>query len=308
MGNVDSGQVAELRARISGVLTALVTPYDRGGEISRHAIGEHVEHQVAGGVTGIVPGSTMGEFTLLTVRERRLLLEETVAAVRGRVLVLANISDSDGRRTIELGTHAAEAGADGALVMLPPFFKLHEDEQYEYFRWISQRIQVPMVIYASENVASERPSIALLERLLGLGCVAGLKEAVQSWERATAIVSHFGASLPLIAAAESALRVVLPAGASATLTATSCFSPRTVGAILRGDHEDDGARDAYASINAFRTLFAQDMEAGYPAYLPWTKAACELIGLPTGPPRHPIAPLNACSLDRLATVIDRNFN
>ena len=66
-----------------GVLPALITPFtEDGGAIDTGALAANVERLIAGGVGGLVPGGSTGEFTTLSHAERRLLVEATVEAAR----------------------------------------------------------------------------------------------------------------------------------------------------------------------------------------------------------------------------------
>src|SRR5215208_7927997 len=73
-----------------GVLPALITPFTADGRaIDTEALAAMVDRLVAGGVGGLVPGGSTGEFTTLSHDERRLLVETTVEAAAGRVPVVA---------------------------------------------------------------------------------------------------------------------------------------------------------------------------------------------------------------------------
>ena len=105
-----------------GVLPALITPFTEDGtsidEVSLVAI---VDRLVAGGVAGLVPGGSTGEFTTLTTAERRRLVEITVEAAAGRVPVVAGTGALSTHETVELSVHAEEAGA-AAVMVVPPFY------------------------------------------------------------------------------------------------------------------------------------------------------------------------------------------
>ena len=94
-----------------GVLPALITPFTEDGEaIDTRALAAIVDRLVGAGVGGLVPGGSTGEFTTLTNRERRLLVEATVEAAAGRVPVVAGTGALSTRETVELSRHAEQAG------------------------------------------------------------------------------------------------------------------------------------------------------------------------------------------------------
>src|ERR687885_512454 len=104
-----------------GVLPALITPFtDDGDAIDTQALAALVNRVIAGGVGGLVPGGSTGEFTTLTNAERRQLVEVTVEAAAGRVPVVAGTGALSTRETVELSVHADQAGA-AAVMIVPPF-------------------------------------------------------------------------------------------------------------------------------------------------------------------------------------------
>src|SRR5258708_11662398 len=105
---------------LSGAMPAMVTPFDERGELNLAALPGYLDFQRRAGVDGVVVCGTNGEGVSMTVSERKQLLE-TVVTLRGDFLVIAGTGSANFPDTIELTKHAAEVGADGALV-LPPFF------------------------------------------------------------------------------------------------------------------------------------------------------------------------------------------
>src|SRR5918992_6048219 len=94
-----------------GVLPALITPFTEDGDaIDTRALAANVERLIGGGVGGLVPGGSTGEFTTLTNAERRQLTEVTVEAAAGRVPVVAGTGALSTRETVELNVHAQQAG------------------------------------------------------------------------------------------------------------------------------------------------------------------------------------------------------
>ena len=73
---------------LTGILVALATPFTAdGGEIDAAALEAHVDRMIDGGVHGLVPGGSTGEFTTMTLEERKQLTELVVKAAGGRVPV-----------------------------------------------------------------------------------------------------------------------------------------------------------------------------------------------------------------------------
>jgi NAD(P)-dependent dehydrogenase (short-subunit alcohol dehydrogenase family) len=98
---------------LSGVLGALVTPFTPdGGEIDAGALEAHVERLIQEGVHGLLPGGSTGEFTTLSLDERKQLTELVVKAAGGRVPVVAGTGALSTRDAIDLTSRSAHRGDD----------------------------------------------------------------------------------------------------------------------------------------------------------------------------------------------------
>lgn len=298
-----------LQSRLVGVMTALVTPFDRDGELDLDGLETHVAFQVKHRVPVLVPCGTIGEFPLLTLAERRAVATRTVMAVVGRSVVMVGVSDPCPETTVVLAQHAREVGADGLLVMTPPFFKLTEAEQLEFWSWLDGRVDLPFVVYSTPANPSGVPSVALLEQISRLPRFAGLKEASPDMQRFHELIRRFGSRFPVIAAVEAPLPYTLLAGSPGLMTSTACFAPGLMGELLNAANAHNVPRllERFEVVTQFRDLFQAQMNQGYHAYIPFTKAACELIGLPAGNPRLPHRPVTVEERTALAAVLREQF-
>ena len=107
---------------LHGILVALITPFTDGGHtVDDKRLEAHVQHMIKAGVHGLVPGGSTGEFTAMTVDERKHLLELCVQYANGKVPVVARIGALSTKECLDLASHAAKAGAS-ALMVVPPFY------------------------------------------------------------------------------------------------------------------------------------------------------------------------------------------
>ena len=107
----------------------------------------HIEQLIKAGVHGLVPGGTTGEFTAMTLDERKHLLELCIKHTRGRVPVVAGIGALSTKDGVDLATHAAKTGA-AALMVVPPFYDPVNVEQLrELMADISAASNLPIMYY-----------------------------------------------------------------------------------------------------------------------------------------------------------------
>ena len=149
-----------------GVLPALITPFsDDGRAIDTDALAAIVDRLIGAGVAGLVPGGSTGEFTTLSHRERRELIETTVEAAAGRVPVVAGTGALSTRETVELSAHAEEAGA-AAVMIVPPFYDaLSWRELLAHYRAVADAIEIPIMYYNLPSASGVKLSAAQLQEL-----------------------------------------------------------------------------------------------------------------------------------------------
>lgn len=87
---------------LSGVLTALATPFDQDEQIDVPVLKRLVDRSIAGGVDGVVAGGSTGEFASLSSEERILLVDTVVQHAAGRVPVVAQTGATTTREAIRL--------------------------------------------------------------------------------------------------------------------------------------------------------------------------------------------------------------
>ena len=91
---------------ISGIYPALVTPFDEYGKLDTNRAQILVEKLQKNGVSGFYVGGSTGESYLLSVDERKKMLEAVVEACDPKLDVIANIGMLATEHSIELAKHA----------------------------------------------------------------------------------------------------------------------------------------------------------------------------------------------------------
>src|SRR5919197_3788291 len=149
-----------------GVLPALITPFTEDGDaIDTDALAANVDRLIAGGVAGLVPGGSTGEFTTLSHAERRQLVEATLEAAAGRVPVVAGTGALSTRETVELSMHAEQAGA-AAVMIVPPFYDaLSWRELLAHYTAVADAIDIPIMYYNLPSASGVKLTAAQLAEL-----------------------------------------------------------------------------------------------------------------------------------------------
>lgn len=147
---------------LTGVGTALVTPFHKDGSIDDACFRSLVERQIKNGVKLLVPCGTTGEAVTMTEEEQFHVIRMTVEiAHKHGARVLAGTGTNNTSAAINLTRKAREAGADAALIVAPYYNKPTQAGIFAHYSEIARSVKgFPVVLYnvpsrTSSNVAAE---------------------------------------------------------------------------------------------------------------------------------------------------------
>jgi 4-hydroxy-tetrahydrodipicolinate synthase len=280
-----------------GVLPALITPFSEdGGAIDTDALAAIVDRLVAGGVGGLVPGGSTGEFTTLRHDERRQLVETTVEAAAGRVPVVAGTGALSTRETVELSVHAEQTGAS-AVMIVPPFYDaLSWRELRAHYTAVADAIGIPIMYY---NLPSASGVTLTAEQLRELP-VTCLKDTGGDAVAATELIQTDGPTL--LNGWDTLTFAALASGVPAVVWGASSIVPEQcveLHRLLIDDIDLPAARGLWARLWPLCQFLENQ---SYPAAV---KTACALVGDTTGPVRAPLLPLDDAASRELRQLMER---
>ncbi|KAL4997458.1 hypothetical protein BDV10DRAFT_201897 [Aspergillus recurvatus] len=155
---------------LHGILVALITPFtDDKTAIDESRLESHIKHMLDAGIHGLVPGGSTGEFTTLSLSERKQLTELCVRFAGGRVPVIAGTGATSTADAVELAVHAKQVGA-AAVMVVPPFYDPVNLEQLtELFAEIHEKSTLPIMYYNIPSASGLKLSPAEIAGLSKVG-------------------------------------------------------------------------------------------------------------------------------------------
>ena len=106
-----------------------------------------LDWQIEVGVPGVIMLGTTGEFLTVSDEERSLLVETTVKHVRGRIKVMIGTMNAHTPRAVRYSREAQDLGADGLMILPPYYYTPTEDEIFNYYRAICEKVSLPIMLY-----------------------------------------------------------------------------------------------------------------------------------------------------------------
>lgn len=273
-----------LTDRLHGVTPPLVTPFADGG-IDHDALAAVVDHAVDGGVAGLFPNGTTGEFASLTDAERAAVVETTVAAAPADVPVLAGVADTAIADVLDHADRAADRGAD-AVVVTPPYFHgpnggpdaARGDGLRTFLETVADAAPLPVLLYDIPSCTGTKIPTATALALADHPNVAGLKDSSGDFDGFCRLVREAPDDFLLLQGFDSLLYPSLQVGADGGVHALSNVVPEAFADLhaaatdsgpTRGE-ATDWAADARGLHEAIGVLFDACLDGGF---APATKAA-----------------------------------
>jgi len=221
-----------------GILPALVTPFTSDDQIDENAYRELIRF-VLPNVNGVVPCGTTGEFSSLSMKEKKQIIQICVDEVAGQVPVLAGTGCQSTRETLELTGWAKEAGADGALVVAPYFLKPSYNEIFDHYKQVD-RIGLPFVLYNIPQCAGTHYKWWTAEGMgLAFENVVGMKDSSGDMPFFMAALEKLRGAIRLFVGHDEIVGAALLAGADGAILASANLIPDIWQQIYRAAQQGD---------------------------------------------------------------------
>lgn len=130
-----------------GSATALVTPFDRQGELDEPALLALIDWQLRCGTDALVVCATTGECATLSDREWSRVVSLAVERAAGRVPIIAGTGRNDTIHALRLGQEAKALGADAVLTVTPYYNKTTQQGLLRHYLFLAEGVELPMLLY-----------------------------------------------------------------------------------------------------------------------------------------------------------------
>jgi 4-hydroxy-tetrahydrodipicolinate synthase len=271
-----------------GIHTALVTPFDAGGDVDLDAFVRLIDRQLAAGVHGLVACGTTGETPTLSAEEWTALVAATVERVGGRVPVTAGVGTNATASTVRNVERAAALGADAGLLVFPYYNKPNPSGLRAHVHE-ALRVGLPLVLYHVPGRTGQRLPVETLAEFASLDGVIAVKEATGDVTYGTDLIAR--TATPVLSGDDFTFLGLLAQGGAGCVSVVSNVDPgRTVAAYdaWRAGRVDD-ARVAVRELwSLIGWLFCESNPVP-------CKAALAHLGLCRADVRLPLGPFGGPS-------------
>ncbi|GLC31873.1 dihydrodipicolinate synthase family protein [Clostridium omnivorum] len=168
------------RDDFKGIFIAFYACYDKENNISIEATKKLARFYAEKGVKGLYVGGSSGEGFLLTVEERKKMLEAVMAEVGSELTIIVHVGAAATKDSMELARHAKEVGAHALSAVPNVYYGLPERSIELHWKNIMDSAELPFIIYNIPQTTGYSLSNNLLKKMLSYQNVVGIKNSSMS--------------------------------------------------------------------------------------------------------------------------------
>lgn len=282
-----------------GVMPAVTTKFTDNDTLDLEMFTTNINAQLEAGVHGIVLGGTLGEASTLLEEEKRILTQETVKIVNGKVPVLMNVAEQSTKGAIDAAQKAEQDGASG-LMMLPPMrYKAGDLETVEYFKSVANSTSLPIMVYNNPVDYKIEVTLEMFDELLKCENIKAVKESTRDISNVTRIKNRFGNRLKIMTGVDTLALESLLMGADGWIAGLVCAFPKETVAIYELQRVGK-IKEAIEIYRWFLPLLELDIN---PKLVQNIKLAEVFTGIGTENVRAPRLPLSGKEREEVIQII-----
>lgn len=286
----------------TGCGVAMITPFDKNGEVDYGALERIIELQIEGGTSAIIPLGTTGEPSTLSNAERDAVTKFVIEKVNRRVPVIVGAGANNTVVASELSQKAEKAGADGLLIVTPYYNKCTQRGIVEHYKYIAARTGLPIFVYnvpSRTNVNIEADTARTLSEIKN---VVAIKEACGDLAKVTELAKTLAdCDMDLCMGDDGSTAIGMMLGAKGLISVAANAIPKSMSKLcaLCLDGDFIKARDLQFALHDFiQALFIEVSP------IP-VKYVMSLLGLDSGVPRLPLTKIEPAHAAILKSAFEK---
>lgn len=285
----------------SGVLPAVTTQFDADLRVDLAATRAVQSALIEDGVHGLVALGTVGENNSLTAEEKRSVLRTAVEAARGRVPIVAGVSELTTAGAVAFARDAEALGATG-LMLLPAMVYVPTPGELEFhFRCVAQATRLPIMLYNNPPAYRVSIDVDTLGRLSEVPNIVAVKESSPDPRRFTDVVNACGERFVLFAGLDDLVFEGVSLGAHGWISGLTNAFPRESLAL----YEALRAGDLPRARNIYRWFMPLlHLDAGHDL-VQSIKLAEQIMGRGSERVRPPRLPLAGARREEVTRLVER---
>ncbi|HDX9577729.1 TPA: 4-hydroxy-tetrahydrodipicolinate synthase [Bacillus pseudomycoides] len=281
------------------IATAMVTPFDKNGNIDFAKTTKLVNYLIDNGTTAIVVGGTTGESPTLTSEEKVALYRHVVSVVDKRAPVIAGTGSNNTHASVELTKKAEEAGVDAIMLVAPYYNKPSQEGMYQHFKTIAENTKLPIMLYNVPGRSIVQISVDTVVRLSQIPNIVAIKDAGGDVLTMTEIIEKTDDDFAVYSGDDGLTLPAMAIGAKGIVSVASHIIGNEMQDMIVAFQTGD-----MKTAQKLHQLLVRVTNSLFMAPSPTpVKTALQIVGLDVGSVRLPLLPLTEAERMQLLEVI-----
>lgn len=286
-----------------GTYVAMVTPFDNKGNIDEEGLRSNINYLIDKGVNGLVGAGTTGESATITHDEHKQIIEVLVDEVDGRVDTIAGTGSNSTSEALNLTKFAQDIGVDAALVITPYYNKPQQHALVNHYQAVGT-CDLPIIAYNVPSRTGVNMDVETIVEIAKIDNIDAVKEASGSVDKVSDIYNALLAEgleddFNILSGEDSLTLPIMAVGGTGVISASANIDAKRmvlmVDSILNDDY--DRAFELHNEmLELIRALFIESNPVP-------VKTSMNLMGLPAGDLRAPLAPMKEENLEVLKKAL-----
>ena len=279
------------------LITAMVTPFDKKGEVDYDQAKKLALALIKSGSEGLVLAGTTGESPTLLHKEEELpLFEEVKKAVGNKASIIANTGSNSTAEAVESTQDAEKIGVDACLLVVPYYNKPTQEGLYQHFKTIAENTKLPCILYNLPVRTITNMSAETTIRLSKIPNIIGIKEGSGDLIQVAKIIQGAKKGFLVWSGDDGDTLPMLSIGGYGVISVTSHLAGKQMSEMIYSFVKGDAKKAAEIHMQLL-PLFTSLFLVSNPQPV---KYALNKIGFNVGKPRLPLVEPDAAT----AALID----
>lgn len=284
-----------------GIIPAMVTPITKEGKINESALRKLTNYLIDGGVHGLFPVGSQGEFYALTFEEKKRIIEIVVEETRGRVPVYAGTGAITIREAVALTQMAEAAGVSAVSVVTPYFIKPNDSELMEFFTAVAKATRLPVLLYNNPGRTGVNISADFVVKASAIENMVGIKDSSGDLTLTAEYIRRTDEKFSVLAGRDTLIYGTLCYGGKGAIAATANVAPRVIVEIYEAFMAGDHKRALAAQYRLAPLRLAFDLGT-FPVVI---KEALNLMGIDAGVGVPPVGGISPKAKEELKEILKK---
>lgn len=231
------------RNQFSGIIPPVSTIFTDDGQLDQQGMGRLIDYLIDSEVNGLFFLGSGGEFSQMSLEERKEVAAFAIKHVSGRVPVLIGTGSTSTSEVIKLSNHSKEHGADAVVIINPYYFTLTEEKLFKHYADIAESVDIPILLYNFPGVTGQDLSPDFVLKLAKTySNIVGIKETIDMAGHIREMILTLKAERPdfvVLSGYDDHLLNTLSVGGDGAISGSVNFAPELQVGIYKAFQEGD---------------------------------------------------------------------